>query len=134
MNIIETINSINGVYSLKGVTLSDIKEAENELELKFSEEYRNYLASFGAVSFCGKEFTGIISSESLNVISVTKHSRKINPLAPLNYYVVEDLNIDHAYIWQDSNGTIYQSVGEEIPVKIYDSLADYIVACCEAEE
>lgn len=42
-----------------------IADAENELKLKFSEDYKEYLSTFGAATFCGKELTGICSRHML---------------------------------------------------------------------
>lgn len=60
---------------LGAASKEQIADAENELKLKFSEDYKEYLSTFGAATFCGKELTGICSSERLSVIAVTQRAR-----------------------------------------------------------
>ena len=50
---------------LGAASKEQIADAENELKLKFSEDYKEYLSTFRAATFCGKELTGICSSERL---------------------------------------------------------------------
>ena len=52
---------------LGAASKEQIADAENELKLKFSEDYKEYLSTFGAATFYGKELTGICSSERLSV-------------------------------------------------------------------
>ena len=77
--------------------------------LKFSDEYRKYLARYGVASANGHEFTGICASSRLNVVDVTISERINNPNIQMDYYVVEQANIDRIVIWQSQTGEIYQS-------------------------
>ena len=110
-----------------GVDEKTIKNAEKVLGLKFSKEYREYLSDIGLASFDDREFTGICEQNYLNVVYATNRKRKLYFNVPKDIYVVEELNIDGIVIWQSSDGSIYQTVYDSKPEKIYDSLYDYIL-------
>lgn len=105
-------------------TSKQIEQAEIELGLTFAEDYREYLAAFGAASANGHEFTGICKSERLNVIAVTKEARAYAE-RPQNWYVVEEGNIDGILVWQSSSGEVYLCQGTHNPVRIAESLSEY---------
>ena len=128
MDIIKVINKFNDLYFLGGVEDKTIEDAEKVLNLKFSDEYKQYLSEFGAATFNGREFTGIVNSKRLNVVEVTKQYRKYNTTVPDNYYVIENLHIDNTFILQDEKGYVYQATGKEPPVKIYESIVEYVTA------
>lgn len=73
------------------------------------------------------ELTGITGARYLDVIKVTKQSRAINPQVPKDLYVVEYPAIDGIVIWQNASGSIYKTTPHNAPVKIADSLAEYLV-------
>lgn len=125
--IIEIINSLPKMEGYKTASEIEISDAEIQLCLHFAEEYKTYLAEFGEVSARGLELTGIIDADYINVISATKEKWGMYPKVPKNLYVVEDTTIDGVVIWQDSNGYIYKTTPNSEPVKIADSLADYLM-------
>lgn len=53
----------------------EINEAENQLGVRFSEDYRAYLLNYGEVSFGSHELTGICRSERINVVNVTEEAK-----------------------------------------------------------
>ena len=126
--IVEIINSLPKMLPLKPATEKQISDAENQLGLKFANEYKEYLAKFGAIMADGIELSGIAKSEHRNVVSLTQQERELNPTVPHNMYVVENLGIDGIIIWQDEKGVIYQSTPNTEPAKIANSLAKYISA------
>ncbi len=103
-----------------------ISSAEKELGVIFSPEYMEYLKEFGAASYYGHELTGICKSSRLNVVDVTITERENNPIVPKNWYVIEQANIDGIVIWQAETGEIYQTAPNAVPLKLYDSLGEYI--------
>ena len=125
-DFVKLLNSKPDFFMLSAATEEQIIQAERELDLKFSEEYREYLSTFGVVSIFGHEFTGICKSPRLNVVDVTISERQRNPLVPLEYYVVEQANIDRIVIWQSQTGEIYQSAKNTAPVKLFQSLCEYL--------
>lgn len=126
MNLVEKIQRISPLYCVGGVSSDKIKESETILNLSFSEEHRQYLVTFGEVSFNGHEFTGITLIERLHVVNVTLEERKNNPKVPPNMYVIEQANIDGIVIWQSENGEIYQTMPNVEPIRLCDSLSEYI--------
>ena len=103
-----------------------IIEAENALELRFSDEYKSYLLAFGAASANGHEFTGICDSARLNVVEVTKEEWLYNSNVPHDLYVVEQTHIDGIVLWQPKTGQIYQTCPNSAPSLLYDSLCELL--------
>lgn len=125
-SIVNTLYVKRAFSAKKAATPEQIAEAEQKLCLKFSVEYREYLSTCGTASIQGHELTGICDSNRLNVVYVTIMERAMNPDASLNWYVIEEANIDGIVIWQAEDGTVYQTIPNELPVKLCDSLCDYI--------
>ncbi|MBQ3933085.1 MAG: cell wall assembly/cell proliferation coordinating protein, KNR4-like protein, partial [Lachnospiraceae bacterium] len=65
-------------------------------------------------------------NNNLNVVFVTEYWRKKNSNISKEFYVIEDLKIDNVVFWQDRKGDIYQTIGNEVPKKMYESLLEYI--------
>lgn len=126
VNIIELINSLPNMLSLKPVTETQIVDAEIQLRTRFADEYRKYLATFGAIMAEGIELTGIAKSEHRNVVYQTKKERELNLLVPNNMYVIENTCVDGIIIWQDNTGIIYQTQYNSAPTQIADSLKEYL--------
>lgn len=125
-NLLSLILSKDDVIMGKKVSQTDIINAEKELGLEFSNEYRKYLMEFGCIAFDGREFTGICDIDRLNVVCVTNDEKKFNQCIPINWYVIEQANIDGIVIWQSSTGEIYQTSPNSKPIKLCDSLSEYI--------
>ena len=113
--------------NIKPASIQDIENAEKELGLKFSNEYKELLKKYGAIEYNGHEFTGLCVSKYKNVINSTKTNWDLNLIVPHNMYVIEDTHIDGIVIWQDNNGIIYESRPEYKTIKkVALSLYDYI--------
>ena len=125
MNIVDYLNSIDLVFKSSGASAERIADAETELSLNFSPEYRDYLSSFGRVVFEGHELTGISKSKRLSVVNATLTCKENNTV-PDDFYVVEEAGIDGIVIWQNSSGEVFATKpGSEI-AKLNDSLLEYI--------
>ena len=124
--IVKLINSLPNLLTLKPATAKEITEAEIRLGVGFAEDYKEYLATFGAIMAEGIELSGIAKSEHRNVVSLTKKERELNSKVPYNMYVIENTGVDGIIIWQDTNGTVYQTQPNIAPRPIAASLADYI--------
>lgn len=129
MDIIDAINSLEEMISTGGVSAEEILEAEKELGVAFSEEYKKALAEFGSVLAEEIELVGLAKSQNRNTVIVTKRERQSNSLVPEHLYVVENLGIEGVIIWQDEKGAIYQSSPNKEPEKVYASLSEYIRSC-----
>ncbi len=124
-DFVQTLSRMDGLVFLNGSTNDEIFEAEESLGLSFSDEYTSYLEKYAIASFDGHEFTGIIDSERLNVVSVTKRFRNKYTI-PDDLYVVEDLYIDKIVIWQNAKGEVFETIDGSAPKKIAESLVEYL--------
>ena len=122
---IDLLQTSNDFRCLKPSNKSEIVKAENELQLKFSDEYKEYVLTCGAAIGRGHEFTGLTTSKRLNVVSVTQEERQYHTV-PSDWYVVEQLYIDGVVIWQSTNGEVFQSLPGQSPTKLCNSLLEYI--------
>ena len=123
---IKSLEQLESFRSLKGTTEEKITAAENALELTFAKDYHSYLKQYALASMNGHELTGIVASKRLNLADVTLRNRENNPDIPKNLYVLEHLYIDHAFAWQDEKGRVYRTIEASEPVKIFDSLSEYV--------
>lgn len=126
-DIIEVINSIEDVIHGNEVKDSDITKAESKLGVKFSDDYRRYIKTFGCMMIGSREFTGISKLSNYDVVEITISQRSYFPDIPINWYVIEQLNIDEIVVWQSNTGEIYQTAPNTEPKKISDSLSEYII-------
>lgn len=124
-DILNLIKNKSKFYSIGNISEENIKEAELILNIRFASDYRMIIKEYGAVTFSGHELTGICNSKRLNVVDVTKEERKYNKV-PEDWYVIEQANIDDIVIWQDTNGVVYQTMPNKKPIKLCDSLLEYI--------
>lgn len=127
MSIIDTILSKSGLYTGKGVSDEDIKKAEQELDVVFSLEYREYLKNYGVISYEGHELTGLSSDDRINVVSVTKACRMLIPSISSNMYVIEEMNFDGFVLWQNESGQIYETQYDSKPKLIYNSMNEFLM-------
>ena len=125
-DIVKLIQKQPDLYAMKGASEEDIKMAEQALNLRFATDYRTYIDVFGVASFAGHELTGVCKSKRLSVVDVTLEERNNNTV-PDDWYVLEQANIDDIVIWQDSNGTVYQTVPGAKAKELCGSLVEYIV-------
>ena len=125
-DIIETIKNMPDLLPLQPASDTQITDAEIQLRVRFAEDYKKYLKTYGAIIANGIELSGIAKSEHRNVISLTKKERELNPKVPNTMYVIENTCIEGIIIWQDKNGDIYQTQPGTEPKKIASSLVEYI--------
>ena len=125
-NIVNKLRALPAFCSLACVSMEQIADAEKALTLRFADDYREYLLSFGITSSDGREFTGICNSKRLNVVDVTLAEKSITPGIPQDWYVLEEANIDGIVIWQNSIGKTFQTQPGREAVKLADSICDYL--------
>lgn len=125
--IVDVINSLSDLLPLKSATPMQITDAELQLRVSFSDEYKEYLSTFGAIMADGIELSGIAKSEHRSVVSLTKKEWELNPKVPHTMYVVENTCIDGIIIWQDTTGRVFLTQPGVEPKQIADSLAEYIL-------
>ena len=126
LEMIKKIKEAEDYASLGAASKEQIASAEKELHLKFAADYNEYLSTFGAATFCGKELTGICSSERLSVISVTQHARSFFKSFPDDAYVIEEMLFDHFLTIQRADGSVFSYGPNESEELIADSLSSYL--------
>ena len=128
VKIIEIIENLPDLLSLKPARDKDIKAAELKLNLKFAEDYIAYIKKFGAISFKGSELTGVVDAPRLNVVNATLKERELNKSLSLNkeLYVIESLGIEGVLILQNAKGEIFELKVNGEPEKIFDNLGEYL--------
>lgn len=124
--ILATIQKLPGMEYLSPASADEIQNAEETLNLRFAEEYKEYLSVFGAVCSDIIAISGICEDKDYAVVELTKKLRSIQPNIPLGFYAIEDVGIDGLVIWQDQTGAVYQSVPNYEPVRIFDSLSGFL--------
>jgi hypothetical protein len=127
-DIISTIKKLPSMKSYASPASDEaIKKAEEKLNLKFADDYREYVSVFGAVCSDIIAVSGIIDDEEFGVVNLTNKLRPFYPQIPLSFYVIEDVGVDGLVIWQDETGAIYQSIPcQEPPMRIHNDLSDYL--------
>ena len=60
------------------------------------------------------------------MVYVTKKQWDKNIYADHLLYVIEETHMDDIVIWQNAKGEIYQTAPNAKPIKICDSLAEYV--------
>lgn len=130
-SIVKKILAIPEVFIGHKVSEEAIHIAEEKLKLNFAKDYREYLSEIGVVALCGHELTGLTNSPRVNVVDVTQLERKVNTALPLNWYVIEQANIDGIVLWQSEDGLIYQTEPGGSPQKVCTNLSEYIDACSD---
>lgn len=126
--ILDLISGISGVKSIGGCSIDQIDSAQDELDLHFPNEYREYLVAYGAIRFNGVELCGLNIDGYLNVVEATKEEKSINEYFPNKMFVIEDLCIDAKKIIGDENGNIYLLQRDRKKL-ICTSFSDYIEKC-----
>lgn len=124
-SVVKLLQTKESLYVFDAAAEEDILSAEKALALRFAADYREYVSAFGAASYYGHELTGICKAARLNVVDVTQDERQYNSV-PVDWYVIEQTNIDGIVIWQTASGTIYETCPGSEADKICDSLEEYI--------
>ena len=123
--IISTIEKLENLRYLEPATNEQIDIAQKQLGLHFSEEFRQYIQRYGAISAKGVELTGITASPRLSVVEVTKSERELNKI-PNDLYVIENIAIEGILLFQSSSGEIYELSQNAKIQKKYNSICDYL--------
>lgn len=123
-NIVETIKQLKNAMFLSPASNAEVEQAEKTLQLKFAQEYKEYVLNFGVATAQGVELTGLTNSPRLSVISVTERERSLSGI-PQNMYVVNCSDVENSAVLQDETGTIYEFRRKSL-TPIFSSLSEYI--------
>jgi hypothetical protein len=104
-----------------------IHNAENELGLKLSKEYKDVLQKYGSLCIKGEEFLGI-DNDNYDIVKATKDARINDSNFPLDAYVIENTAIEGILIIQKDTCELftYQPNGQLQPLS--DTLEEYLLS------
>ena len=130
MNIVEKIKKMKDldINPKGGVSKEQIERAEKRLNLKFSEEYKEYLKEFGMISFYGTEWSGLNIDGYFNVVNMTEDEKALNKYFPEKYFAIENLAVDGVIFVSNEEGKIY-SIQYDKKELICNSLSEYLDIC-----
>ena len=131
-NIIEKISVVPDLYHGTGCTISQIRKAQEKLDLLFPQEFIDYVRKFGYISFFGTEWTGLNTSGYLNVVEATYTQINYNPYFPKHYFVIEDLGIDDIVVAVNENGQVFE-IQNSIRKLLCENLSDYLDICLQRQ-
>lgn len=126
MSFSNYIAKFDDFVSLGKATDEEIFILEEQLQLTFSDEYKDYLKNCRLACANGHEFTGICDTDRLNVVKATLCARNEDTKIPSKWYVIEKLGVDGIIVWQAPTGEIYYSSLDMDMVKRCDSLYEYV--------
>lgn len=126
--VVEKLKAVPNLFHLSGCITSQIKEAQNTLNLEFPDEYIDYVKTFGAVSFYGTEWKGLNVDGDLNVVNSTMQERQLDSNFPNDCFVIENIGIDGVLALMDQNGKIYYYRRGNKSL-LCDSLCEYLDIC-----
>ena len=127
-NIVEKIKTISNLYAIKGCSEEQIKVAEEELGIKFPEEYIDYVKEYGCIDFGGTEWTGLNIDGRLNTVYATKQEMAANSFFPKGFFVLENIGIDAKKIIVNEKGEVCLLQYEKV-THLFDSLTEYLDLC-----
>lgn len=123
--IFDEIEKKYKLFKTKPASEELILEAERQLGRKFSDDYKEYLSKFGAISFGSTELTGLNVDSYANVVSLTLKEIERNKLFPKDSYVIEDPGLEGLLVLQRDNGSVYEWRNGKI-LKEYSNLSEYL--------
>lgn len=136
-DLVKIIREIEEKYNLgrckvSPASLEEISDAETYLNLKFTEEYKNYLLNFFTVFFPYYSMfylkDVIMETETQRDPDCSFHS----PIPP-DMYAIRPAGDEGECYLQDKTGSIYYIDDYSDPVKQFDSLMEYILVSVIAE-
>lgn len=124
-NLTEYLKSLKNFKYTGAVRKSDILRAQRALRLKFSEEYIEYLLSYGCASAKGLELTGL-GVNRMSVVTITQIEKLRTKSFPSNMYVVINDGEMGYKVLQKTDGTVYELFDNGRIDRVADSLVSYL--------
>lgn len=125
MTKITDMKNLKNFRFVAPVDEATVTSAETNLDVRFADDYKQYLLHYGVASCFGHELTGLGSTPRLDVVEKTLTMRELNE-AVGNLYVIEDVGLDGIVVWQSSEGAVFQTANGSMPMRCAKSLMDYL--------
>lgn len=112
-------------FDAKKSTIEEIQEVEKKLGLRIADDYKTYLMQCPCVIWWWYEFYRLYDLCKNTLFLRENIYDEISPL-PENLYVIRSLTDEGDDLLQDENGAIYLIGMVSAPIKVYNSLTEYI--------
>lgn len=129
-DIIEKMRSIKDLSAIEGCSAEQIKEAQDELDIIFPDEYVDYVKEYGCIDFGSTEWTGLNIKGRLNTVNATKQEMSVNKDFPKGFFVLENLGIDAKRIIVSEKGEVCVLQYDKV-THLCDSIEEYLNMCIE---
>ncbi len=129
-NIVEKLKMIPDLGRAKGCSLKQIKDAQEQLDMVFPDEYIDYVKEFGCIDFGATEWTGLNIKGYLNTVTATQQEKNVNSSFPHKHFVLEDLSIDAKKVIVNEDGKVYMLQYERITPSC-NSISEYLDMCIQ---
>ena len=110
-------------------TMSQIEQAEAQLDMVFSSEYKVYLQSFGVISYESQETfgLGVKDGSYLNIVTALKDFRDI-PGFPKALIPLAEIGDGHYYMYDNNRGKVVSIALPDLGIKdINDDLQGFLL-------
>lgn len=124
MNILELLEKAG--FKQTHNYANEVDQIQAQLDLKFSEDFKQYLINYGQLTINDTELCGVFENSHLSVLKLTNEYKKIIKYDQNDLYVIEVLGFDEIVIWQNSQGEIFQTKAMSAPEKIQNSFVEYL--------
>lgn len=94
--------------TLEGVSEEQIKKAEEQLDFKLPETFKNILREFGVISSGSDEFQGLGVAGHLDIVNTTLEERELAEGNLDNYAVLQNLGVEGILIVFDEDDRVYE--------------------------
>lgn len=130
--LLSKINALNDVFT-SPIQNSEIAQAEHKLNIKFSEEYKDYLVTFGVIFYGSTELygLGIDDKFDLNILCSVPEFRE-NQGYPFNAVPLCEIGDGHYYLYDNEsqkvvkfalpNGGVYAEENKSLEQFLIDFL------------
>ena len=110
-------------------TMSQIEQAEAQLDMVFSSEYKVYLQSFGVISYESQETfgLGVKDGSYLNIVTALKDFRDISGF-PKALIPLAEIGDGHYYMYDNNRGKVVSIALPDLGIKdINDDLQGFLL-------
>ena len=123
--IIQTIESLPKKRFTGAVSDELIVNAEKQLGVSFSPEYKVFLKSFGSLLAKGEEIIGVTGKNN-NVVEATITARSESDNFPKGMYVISKCGVDGILLVQNPQGNVFSYQANSFLQKLGNSLSEYL--------
>ena len=114
------------IISTGGVDKTIIENAEIDLGMKFSAEFREYLLDYGTVELNNNELFGLGVDNYCNVVKSTLDERAYSSAFPPEHCVIYNIGLNSVLVLLGNDGCVYEYSPKSLR-KISDSFNQWVL-------